>query len=87
MIIKKIHQTSKDLNLKPYEVEYRNKILNLNPDYEYKLWTDDDLKILFKQKFPKLYEIWDEMKGIQKADFGRYAVLYEEGGFYSDTDI
>ena len=50
MIPKTIHQTWKDENI-PYDTfkkEWIESWTNLNPTWEYKLWTDTDIKN-FKQ--------------------------------------
>lgn len=81
-----IHQTSKDNNLKDFQIESKNSILKYNPGFKYMFWTDDDLEKIVKENFQDLYQIWGDLKGIQKSDLGRYAVLYLYGGFYADTD-
>ena len=86
-MIKKIHQLSKTKDLKDFEVDSQRKLTELNKDYEYKLWDDEDLKYLFENSYPELFEAWDKMKGVQRADLGRYLILYLEGGFYCDTDF
>lgn len=86
-MIRKIHQLSKTSVLKDFEKESQIKLKKLNKDYEYKLWTDEDLKNLFKENNLELYNLWDKMRGVQKSDLGRYLILYLEGGFYCDTDF
>jgi mannosyltransferase OCH1-like enzyme len=87
MIIKKIHQLAKTSQLKDFEIESQELLKSFNPDYEYKLWTDDDLEKISKENHPRLFNNWEKLKGIHKADLGRYLVLYLEGGFYCDTDF
>ena len=48
-MIKKIHQLSKTSELKDFEKESQKRLIEFNEGYEYKLWTDEDLKILFKE--------------------------------------
>ena len=86
-MMKKIHQLSKTSDLKDFEVRSQELLKKHNPTYKYKLWTDDDLEILVKENHPELYKEWDNLKGIHKADLGRYLVLFLEGGFYCDTDF
>ena len=86
-MIKKIHQLSKTSELKDFEKESQKRLIEFNEGYEYKLWTDEDLKILFKENNEELYNLWDKMRGVQRADLGRYLILYLEGGFYCDTDF
>ena len=86
MITRKIHQLSKDKNLKEYELYSQKLLQRRNPNYKYKLWTDTDLEDILHHH-PKLQAKWPELRGIQKADLGRYLVLYLEGGFYCDTDF
>lgn len=86
-MIKKIHQVSKTKKLDEFELLSKNKLINFNKDYEYKLWDDEDIYQLYKNNYPSILEVWDKIKGIQKADLGRYLILYLEGGFYCDTDF
>ena len=88
-MIKKIHQLSKTIDLEDFEIESQRKLIELNSDYDYKLWTSDgdELKTLFLKKYPEFRDLWDKIKGIQRADLGRYLILYLEGGFYCDTDF
>jgi len=87
MRIKKIHQLSKTKNIKDFEKESQNLLIKFNPDYKYKLWTDKDLEELARNHHSSLYENWESLIGIHRADLGRYLVLYIEGGFYCDTDF
>ena len=55
-----------------------------NPDWQYFLWTDDnisELNIINKDKFLKANN-----PGM-KSDILRYEVLYQYGGIYVDTDF
>lgn len=86
-MLKTIHQTSKTKNLNKFQQECSNNAKFHHGDSEYKLWDDNDLLKVVQKEFPDLYQIWDHIEGIQRADLGRYAVLYTEGGLYADTDI
>ena len=80
-MMKKIHQLSKTSNLKDFEIESQKLLKKYNPTYKYKLWTDDDLEILVKENHPELHREWDNLKGIHKADLGRYLVLFLRENF------
>ena len=86
-MMKKIHQLSKTSELKDFEIKSQELLKRYNPTYKYKLWTDDDLEVLVKENHPELHRVWDNLKGIHKADLGRYLVLFLEGGYYCDTDF
>ena len=54
---------------------------DMNPEWEYKLWTEENLPELICQ------EQFDKMKQLHgKADILRYEILYQQGGFYIDAD-
>ena len=59
-----------------------------NPGYEYRFYDDAAIEAFFSEKFDA--EILHAYKrldiGAAKADFFRYAVLYEYGGIYIDID-
>jgi mannosyltransferase OCH1-like enzyme len=86
-MITTIHQTSKTKNLNRFQKECSDNIKTVHLNSNYKLWDDDDLLTIIKAEFPELAKIWDHIQGIQRADLGRYAVLFAEGGLYADTDV
>jgi len=53
----------------------------------YKMWDLDDCEKLI-DKYPQYRELWDNFRfPIQRADFIRYLILYDEGGIYLDCDV
>ena len=90
MIPKIIHQTWKNENI-PYDTfkkEWIDSWTNLNPAWEYKLWTDEDILSFIEDKFPWFVNRFNEYpKNIQRVDAFRYFVLYEYGGLYADMDF
>jgi mannosyltransferase OCH1-like enzyme len=86
-MITKIHQTSKTKNLNKFQRECSENAKIYHPKSEYTLWDDEDIKELAKKEFPDLLNVWDQLQGIQRADIGRYLILYAKGGAYADTDI
>ncbi|WP_373636499.1 glycosyltransferase family 32 protein [Yoonia sp. BS5-3] len=60
----------------------------LNPDWEYRLWTDDDLSKLVADHYPDLEGLFHSYPNpVQRADLGRYLILHHCGGIYADLDI
>jgi mannosyltransferase OCH1-like enzyme len=93
MIPKKIHQIYFDFYNKKFEenklfIESSNSFKNLNQDYEYKLWNENDCEQLIIDNFPQYYDFYKNMRHkIQKVDFARCVILYVEGGLYADLDM
>jgi len=59
-----------------------------NPDWQVKIWTDDDCYALMKQHFPDFYETWTNLTPRLKMwDAVRPAILWVHGGIYLDHDI
>lgn len=86
MIPKIIHQTWRDHNV-PVPKEWPESWKRLNPDWEYKLWTDDDLIKLVRDHYPDLEELFVSYPNpVQRADLGRYLILHHCGGVYADLD-
>lgn len=57
-------------------------------DYEYKMWTDDDLDDIVRIKYPWFYETFQGYdKKIKRIDAARYFILFEHGGIYADMDF
>ena len=65
-------------------LEYIQKIIELHPTFQYKLWTNDDL---IKENFTN-YDIINNCNSwAQKSDIMRYEILYKYGGVYLDIDF
>lgn len=83
-----IIQTWKDHNLPE---KYKSLVMNvkkLNPNSKYMFFTDKDIDIFIKNKFPQYYSIFHNFPyTIQKIDFFRYLAIYYYGGVYLDLDI
>jgi mannosyltransferase OCH1-like enzyme len=96
MIPKLIHQIwiqgIKELPKKLYDNHLLIK--KSNPLYEIKLWDNESISKLLKDKLPKLYYVYincDKLGGFGSkftcmSDIGRFAILYEYGGVYIDLD-
>ena len=57
------------------------------PDFEYKMWTDEDLDEFIRTKFEWFYPTYKSYdKNIKRIDSARYFILYEYGGIYADMD-
>ena len=54
------------------------------PDYEYKLWNEDNFDI---ESVPYVKEAYDAKKFAFVTDYVRLWALYTEGGVYMDTDV
>jgi len=61
-----------------------NSVKEKHPDWEYKLWTLDDMKD-YPLKNKELFEEIDNYGA--KSDVARYEILNNEGGFYLDCDF
>lgn len=62
------------------------KIKAFNPGYILKIWSGNDCRKYLKDNFPtQVLQCFDSLKPYAfKADFVRYCILYNEGGWYSD---
>ena len=71
----------------PWEIKLLCETLKeVNSDWEYKLWTEESIKEIPILK--KHYEHFSKVtKSNSQSDIVRYAVLYEYGGMWCDTDI
>ena len=83
-IPKKIHQIWLGGNMPIEFVRYTATWRTINPDWEYKLWTEEDLKDV---DIPRR-SLFDSIEHVaQKSDFLRYHILNQFGGIYVDTDF
>lgn len=70
--------------------EYVKKnIVDKNPDYDYKFFSEEDCLHYLKQHYPEtiLYCFLNLKKPAHKCDLFRYCLLYREGGIYIDADL
>jgi mannosyltransferase OCH1-like enzyme len=89
LIPKVIYQTWKTKHLDIKLQNVRNKIQQLNPTYEIKLFDDNDIEDWIKSEFKDetIYNTYKQLKvGAGRADFWRYLILYQNGGIYLDID-
>lgn len=88
-IPKIIHQTAPadEARWHPAWVECQKTWKEKFPDFEYKMWTDEDLDELILTKYEWF---WPTYKGydrkIKRIDAARYFIMYEYGGIYADMD-
>ncbi|KAL1992883.1 hypothetical protein VTN49DRAFT_3639 [Thermomyces lanuginosus] len=87
VIPKIIHQTYKTEDIPEIWREPQRSCLELHPDYEYKLWTDEKAREFIAKEYPWFLETFDNYPyPIQRADSIRYFVLSHYGGVYLDLD-
>ncbi len=85
-IPKVIYLSYKTKNIPEYIIPNIKKIY---PDYEVKLYDDNDCKDFLLLNYGQLYvDIFNFLKdGPIKADFWRICILYKYGGVYFDLDL
>ncbi|BDD61816.1 hypothetical protein MPDQ_006247 [Monascus purpureus] len=87
VIPKIIHQTYKNESIPEVWREAQQSCIDLHPDYEYILWTDEKSRKFIAEEYPWFLETFDSYKyPIQRADSIRYFVLAHYGGTYIDLD-
>lgn len=87
-IPRKIHQTWKHKSL-PWPLSSCVQSFRIwNPDWEYRLWTDDECDEFISQSIPEMSDFYFGLpKGVLRADIFRLCILYVEGGVYADLDV
>ena len=86
-IPKIIHQTWKDDQIPDRWKPYQNKVVELHPGWEYRLWTDVDNDAFISQHYPQLIDKFRRFpKPVMRADVIRYAIMDQIGGVYLDLD-
>jgi len=89
-IPKIIHQTAPTDTSKWHEIwpKCQESWRRNFPDWEYKMWTDEDLDEFMKTKYPEHYEMYKSYHmHIMRVDAARYFILKEYGGIYADMDF
>jgi mannosyltransferase OCH1-like enzyme len=83
-IPKRIHQIWLGSEFPEGYKEWADSWKQLNPDYEYRLWTDADVDEL---KLPNLKAYKTITNPGPRSDILRYHILNKYGGIYIDTDF
>jgi mannosyltransferase OCH1-like enzyme len=87
LIPKIIHQTWKNSEIPEEYILFQQKVKKLHPDWEYKLWTDENNLQFVKDYFPQLLKKYVALpKNIMRADVIRYLIMQKIGGLYLDLD-
>lgn len=85
MIPKKIHQIwLGGKPLPPRESEWQQGWIERHPDWEYKLWTDQEIS---DHGWDQTFEVEKADSWSCKSDIYRFAILMQYGGVYLDTDM
>lgn len=87
LIPKIIHQTYINSSIPTQWLAAQQSCIDLHPDYEYNLWTDDRSLEFITKEYPWFLSTFVGYKHpIQRADAIRYFVLAYYGGVYIDLD-
>lgn len=85
-----IHQTWKDYNVPHhiYKESWQDSWKNMNPDWDYMFWTDEDNERLIRDEYPSFWGTFQKVdKGVVKSDLCRILYLHKYGGIYADMDF
>ncbi len=86
-IPKIIHQTWKTEEIPTKWIPYQQRVKELHPDWEYRLWTDEDNDAFVQKEYPEFLDVFRGFpKVIHRVDVIRYLILYKMGGLYLDLD-
>jgi len=87
LIPKIIHQTYINSSIPVQWKKGQQSCIDLHPDYEYMLWTDEKSRDFIAAEYPWFLESFDNYPfPIERADAIRYFVLAHYGGTYIDLD-
>lgn len=83
-----VHQTYKNETLPPRLSAYRNTWKHFLPNWEHKMWLDEDNRNLVKDHYPWFLATFDGYdQNIKRVDAARLFMMHHYGGIYADTDI
>jgi mannosyltransferase OCH1-like enzyme len=87
-IPKIIHQTYSSESVPKVYANCIRSCLQLNPDWRYMFWSDQDARTFIRDKYPAYLSMFDTYNNkLMKADAMRYFVLDYYGGMYMDMDV
>lgn len=89
VIPRKVFQTWKTSDMPPKMKKNRDRMMELNPDFEYIFMDDNQCRQFIKDNFDsRTLSAFDSLvPGAYKADLWRYCVLYKYGGIYFDIKL
>lgn len=88
MIPRIIHQTWKSQDLPPPYDAYRASVEAHHPDWQIRLWTDEDNRAFIESEHAWFLDTYDGYKHhIERVDAVRYFILLTHGGVYIDLDM
>ena len=83
-----LHQTHKTRKLRGRLRALTDTCRAVHTHYAYRFYEDEDLRHEVARHAPRLLPAFDALElGIERADFGRYILMYAHGGVYLDTDM
>lgn len=83
-----LHQTWKREAIPSCWAPFRHSWRTNHPDWEHRLWTDDDLRRLVQDCYSWFLPMYDAYpKHIMRVDAARYFLLHRHGGLYVDLDF
>ena len=83
-----LHQTWKDSRVPDAFADYVASWKGNHPDWEYRLWTDEDNRQFIARYYSWFLYTYDGYpRPIQRADAIRYFILHKYGGLYVDLDF
>jgi len=87
-IPKVVHQTWKTSDLPHCLAELRKTWIQLNPEWEVRLWNDTEIdRFCTSILNPEAAKMYLQLSGIQRADVWRVLCLQKFGGVYADLDM
>ena len=89
-IPKILHQSWRDGGFPKtlFNWRWQQGLLDLNPGWELKKWTDSSSRDLIATHYPWFLKAYDAYPSyIQRCDASRYFILHHYGGVYADLDI
>lgn len=83
-----IHQTWREVSIPTEWTACVQGWKQLHPEWEHKMWTDEDNRSLIKNEYPWFLATYDSYPhNIQKASAAKYFILHKYGGVYADIDM
>ncbi|MCC7271024.1 MAG: glycosyltransferase [Alphaproteobacteria bacterium] len=83
-----LHQTWRTDALEPRQRQFQSGWREHHPGWEYRLWTDADLRAFVAAEAPELLAMFDGYaQQIARVDMARYVILQRLGGLFVDLDM
>lgn len=82
-----IHQVWFSSEIPRVTVPWITQWITLHPNWEYRFWTLDQVRMLIQEHYPRNLQLFDSLSSWQKLEASRIFIMHRFGGIHLDIDM